>query len=41
VSSVLLDPRVLDASSLTPRATSPIYLPIAVEGQADADGAGR
>jgi hypothetical protein len=40
VSSVLLDPRVLDASSLTPRATSPIYLPIGVEGQMDNDGAG-
>jgi hypothetical protein len=40
VSSVLLDPRVIDASSLIPRATSPIYLPIAVEGRMDNDGAG-
>ena len=38
MSSTLYDPRVLDASSLTPRASSPIYLPIAVEGQADNDG---
>lgn len=40
MSSVLLDPRVIDASSLVPRATSPIYLPIAVEGQMDNDGSG-
>lgn len=38
MSSVLYDPRVLDASSLTPRASSPIYLPIGVEGQMDNDG---
>jgi len=34
----MLDPRVLDASNLIPKATSPIYLPIGVEGQADAAG---
>jgi hypothetical protein len=39
MSSLLLDPRVLDASNLTPKATSDIYLPIAVEGQADSAGA--
>lgn len=38
MSSVLLDPRVIDASSLTPRPSSDIYLPIAVEGQMAADG---
>lgn len=36
--STLLDPRIIDASTLSPRATSPIYLPIAVEGQADVVG---
>lgn len=40
MSSVLLDPRVIDASSLVPRATSPVYLPIGIEGAADNDGAG-
>jgi hypothetical protein len=38
VSSTLLDPRVLDASSLTPRQTAAVYLPIGIEGQADAGG---
>jgi hypothetical protein len=36
VSSTLLDPRVIDASTLIPKATSQIYMPIGVEGQADA-----
>lgn len=36
--STLLDPRVIDASTLLPRATSPIYLPVAVEGMADTAG---
>lgn len=40
MSSVLLDPRVIDASSLTPRASSAIYLPIGIEGQMDNDGTG-
>ena len=40
MSSVLLDPRVIDASSLTPRASAAIYLPIGVEGQMDNDGTG-
>lgn len=39
MSSLLLDPRVLDASNLTPKATSPIYLPIGIEGQMDNAGA--
>lgn len=34
----MLDPSVIDASSLTPRQTSAIYLPIGIEGQADNDG---
>jgi hypothetical protein len=34
----LLDPRVIDASTLAPKATSDIYLPIGVEGQMDAVG---
>jgi len=34
----LLDPRVIDASSLTPRQTSAIYLPIGIEGSAAAPG---
>src|SRR5262245_50813128 len=38
MSSTLLDPRVIDASTLIPRLTSNIYLPIAVEGQADVAG---
>src|SRR5215831_807577 len=38
MSSTLLDPRVIDASSLTPRQTSAIYLQPAVEGQADTTG---
>ena len=38
MSSVLLDPRVIDASSLLPRATSPLYLPVGVDGQADNAG---
>lgn len=36
--STLLDPRVIDASTLLPRATSPIYLPMSVEGMADTAG---
>lgn len=36
--SILYDPRVLDASTLQPKATSAVYLPPAVEGQADAAG---
>lgn len=39
MSSTLLDPRVLDASTVIPKPTQAIYLPIAVEGQADAGGA--
>lgn len=38
MSSVLLDPQVIDASNLTPKATSAIFLPVAVEGHADAAG---
>lgn len=38
ISSTLLDPRVLDASTLSPKATAAIYLPIGVEGQADTAG---
>ena len=38
MSSTLLDPRVLDASSLTPRQTANVYLPIGIEGQKDAAG---
>lgn len=36
--STLLDPRVLDASTLTPKATSPVFLPIGIEGQIDNAG---
>lgn len=35
MSSTLLDPRVIDASTLAPRATSAVFLPIGIEGQAD------
>jgi hypothetical protein len=38
LSSTLLDPRVLDASTLIPRATQAVYMPIGVEGQADTVG---
>jgi hypothetical protein len=38
MSSTLLDPRVIDASTLTPKATADIYLQPAVEGQADSAG---
>lgn len=38
MSSTLLDPRVLDASTVIPKPTQAIYLPIAVEGQMDAAG---
>jgi len=38
LSSVLLDPRVLDASTLQPKATAAIYLPIGIEGQMDSAG---
>jgi len=34
----LLDPRVIDASTLIPKATAPVYLPIGIEGQADTIG---
>jgi hypothetical protein len=40
VSSLQLDPGVIDASTLTPRQTSAIYLPIGIEGQADNVGTG-
>jgi|SRR5215467_14063134 len=38
MSTVLLDPRVIDASTLIPKATSAIYLQPAVEGMADSAG---
>lgn len=38
MSSTLLDPRVIDASTLKPKATAQIYLPIAVEGAATVTG---
>lgn len=38
MSSTLLDPRVIDASTLLPRPTSAVYLPVAVEGMADTAG---
>src|SRR5580765_4830213 len=38
MSSVLLDPRVIDASTLIPKATSAIYLQPAVEGQGSTGG---
>jgi len=38
LSSTLLDPRVIDASTLIPKATAGIYLPIGIEGQADTVG---
>src|SRR5215471_13627965 len=38
MSSVMLDPRVIDASTLIPKATSAIYLQPAVEGQMTASG---
>jgi len=34
----MLDPQVIDASTLIPKATAPLYLPIGVEGQMDAAG---
>jgi hypothetical protein len=40
VSSTLLDPRVLDASTLIPKLTSDIFLPIGIEGQMDNAGTG-
>lgn len=40
MSSTQLDPGVIDASTLTPRQTSAIYLPIGAEGQADNAGTG-
>ena len=40
VTSTQLFPEVVDASTLQPRLTSSIYLPIAVEGQADTAGGG-
>ena len=38
MSSTLLDPQVLDASTLIPKLTSEIFLPIGIEGQADSGG---
>jgi hypothetical protein len=38
ISTVLLDPQVIDASTLVPKATSQIYLQPAVEGQMTASG---
>jgi hypothetical protein len=38
--STLLDPRVIDASTLVPKATAAIYMPIGIEGQADTIGTG-
>ena len=38
ISTVLLDPQVIDASTLQPKATSAIYLQPAVEGQMTATG---
>lgn len=38
MSSTLYDPRVIDASTLTPKASSDIFLPIAIEGQAGTAG---
>lgn len=40
MSSTLLDPTVIDASTLIPRQTSNIYLPIGIEGQMDNAGTG-
>lgn len=40
MSSTQLDPTVIDASTLIPRQTSNIYLPIGIEGQMDNDGSG-
>lgn len=38
MSSTLLDPQVIDASTLIPKATSAIYMPIGIEGQMDNAG---
>jgi hypothetical protein len=38
MSTILLDPRVIDASTLQPKATTTIYLQPAVEGQAETSG---
>lgn len=38
MSSTLYDPRVIDASTLTPKASAGIFLPIGIEGQAGAAG---
>lgn len=38
--STLLDPRVIDASTLVPKATSPIFMPIGIEGGMDNAGSG-
>lgn len=38
MSTLLYDPRVIDASTLTPKASADIYLPVGVEGQADTTG---
>lgn len=40
MSSTQLDPGVIDASTLTPRQTSDIFLPIGIEGQGDNAGSG-
>jgi hypothetical protein len=38
VSSLMLDPSVIDASTLQPKLASPIYLPIGIEGRKDTGG---
>jgi hypothetical protein len=38
LSSLILDPRVLDASTVIPKPTQSIFMPIAVEGMKDAAG---
>ena len=40
MSSTQLDPGVIDASTLTPRQTSDIFLPIGIEGQGESAGSG-
>ena len=40
MSSTQLDPGVIDASTLTPRQTSDIFLPIGIEGQGESAGTG-
>lgn len=38
MSSTLLNPQVIDASTLVPKQTAAVYLPIGIEGQKDAGG---